>query len=283
MAEGAALFRPTIYYKNNGFGRTKMQISDGCHAFITGGASGMGLGMAEALARRGVAVTIADIDAAGIETVLAGRAGRFFGLVLDVRDRAGWASAKALAEQKFGPVDILINNAGIGPDGKEFAELDPTSFDRLMAIDVTGVLNGISAFAADMCKRGRGHIVNNSSMVGLASGIAGMGPYTAAKAAVVAMSEILRLELAPDGVGVSVLCPGPVATRFTQNTARESGAAPARKFADVERMDVATVGECVIRGIEQDEPYIATHPEFLAGIEARMARIKESFLRQPRM
>ncbi len=260
-----------------------MRITEFCHAFITGGASGMGLGMAVALAARGAAVTIADIDAAGLEAALAGHNGRFAGVVLDVRDRAGWAKAKAQAQQNFGTVNILINNAGIGPDGASFATLDPASFDRLMAIDVTGVLNGISAFAADMQGRGHGHIVNNASIVGLASGVAGMGPYTAAKAAVVAMSEILRLEMAPHNVGVSVLCPGPVATNFTQTTARESNAAPARKFAEVERMDIATVAACVIRGIEQDEPYIATHPEFLAGIEARTHRIRESFSRQPRL
>ena len=136
-----------------------MDISTAKHAFITGGASGLGLGMADALLARGVPVTIADIDAEAIAEVLASRGNSFRGCLLDVRDRDAWAKAKAEAEAAFGPVDVLILNAGISPNGRPFAEMDPESFDRILAINLGGVANGIFAFAADLHARGRGHIV----------------------------------------------------------------------------------------------------------------------------
>jgi NAD(P)-dependent dehydrogenase (short-subunit alcohol dehydrogenase family) len=259
-------------------GETQMQLSAAKHAFITGGASGMGLGMAEALARRGIAVTIADINAQALAAVVGTRAG-LHGVVLDVCDRDNWARAKTEAEAKFGPVDILVNNAGAPPDGKKFVELDPAVFDRLVAVDFTGVLNGIQAFAGDMQARGTGHIVNTASMVGLTSGIPGMGPYCAAKAALVSMSESLRVEMAPYGVGVSVLCPGAVATPFTRSEIREGFTASAGR-PEVKRIDVSVVADCVLRGIETDEPYIVTHPEHMASIEQRAVAIREAFLRQ---
>lgn len=256
-----------------------MQLSAAKHAFITGGASGMGLGMADALLRRGIAVTIADINAQGLEAAACVRPG-LHGVVLDVCDRANWARAKEDAEQKFGPVDILVNNAGVPPDGNKFVDLDPAMFDRLVAVDFTGVLNGILAFARDMQARGAGHIVNNASMVGLTSGIPGMGAYAAAKAAVVSMSESLRVELAPHGVGVSVLCPGAVATPFTRSETREGLTAPGGGRPGVKRIDVSVVADCVLRGIETDEPYIITHPEHVASIDQRAAAIREAFVRQ---
>jgi len=203
-----------------------MNIASARHALVTGGASGIGRGIADALARRGVAVTIADIDDAAIESTLADRTGVFRlvrGAVLDVRDREGWRSVKQEAEDAFGPVDILVNNAGIGFNGTDFADLDPQVFDTVIDIDVTGVFNGVSTFAGDLRTRGRGHIVNTASVMGLTAGVPGRGVYSAAKAAVVAMSEALRAELAPHGVGVSVLCPGLVRSGLDDSTARLGG------------------------------------------------------------
>src|SRR5688500_6542907 len=99
-----------------------MNLSEAKHAFITGGASGLGLGIADALANRGVRVTIADINEESLASVLATRGNSFRGVELDVRDREGWQRAKAEAEAAFGPVDVLISNAGIAPNGKTFAE-----------------------------------------------------------------------------------------------------------------------------------------------------------------
>ncbi|MBW8752923.1 MAG: SDR family oxidoreductase [Sphingomonadales bacterium] len=256
-----------------------MDLSQASHAFITGGASGIGLGVADALAARGLAVTIADIDGGALDKVVASRGERFRGAVLDVREREGWARAKAEAEAALGPVDVLVNNAGIGPDGAEIADLTHASFDRIIGINLVGVFNGVAAFAADMRTRGRGHIVNTASIAGLFASAPGVSAYAIAKYGVVAMSETLRGELAPHGVGVSVLCPGFVATNIIANTARISGA-ETDYDGDMEPgtgMSPAEAGEIVARGIAANRLYILTHPEMWSVVEARHEAIKADF------
>lgn len=139
-----------------------MNLADAKHAFITGGASGIGLGIAEALAGRGIAVTIADVDRPALQSVVTSRSGKWRSQEFDTRDRKAWATAKAEAEAAFGPVDILINNAGIGPDGRDLADMNPESFDRVVSINLVGVFNGVSAFAADLRARWshRQHVVH---------------------------------------------------------------------------------------------------------------------------
>lgn len=252
-----------------------MQLSEARHAFVTGGASGIGLGIADALARRGVAVTIADINEDALAEVTASRGNSFRGIVLDTRDRDGWQRAKAEAEAALGPVDILINNAGIAPNGKGFAEMDPESFDRIIAINLTGIYNGIWAFAAAMAERGRGHIVCTSSQAGLTTTITGVGAYSAAKFGVTAIGEALRTELAPQGVGVTVLFPGYVQTNLAASTERVGG--EIRKYSDVVmpiEVTSAEVGEMVAEAIEQDAAYVITHRNVWPGVEQRMAAIK---------
>jgi NAD(P)-dependent dehydrogenase (short-subunit alcohol dehydrogenase family) len=254
-----------------------MDLSQAKHAFITGGASGLGLGIADALAARGLSVTIADINTERLDDVLGQRDDRFQGAVLDTRDRDDWKKAKAESEAAFGPVDILVNNAGIAPNGQEFASMDPVSFDRILGINLVGIFNGVSAFAADLKARGRGHIVNTSSQAGLVASIPGVGAYAVAKFGVTALSENLRMELAPHGVGVSVLCPGYVQTNLAANTARIGG--DVRKYmATMPESDVtpADVGEMVADGIERDAAYIVTHKDVWPGIEKRMLAIKEA-------
>ncbi|MCB2059546.1 MAG: SDR family oxidoreductase [Novosphingobium sp.] len=252
-----------------------MDLSQAKHAFITGGASGIGLGIADALAKRGIAVTIADINEEALKEVLATRGNQFRGIHLDTRDRDAWQKAKDEAEGAFGPVDILVNNAGIAPNGQPFASMDPESFDRIVAINLTGVANGVFAFAGEMCERGKGHIVNTSSQAGLTAAIPGVGAYAVAKFGVTALSENLRMEMAEHGVGVSVLCPGLVKTNLAANTVRIGGDVrkymPAMPESDVTPADV---GEMVAEGIEQDAAYILTHKDVWPGIENRMNAIK---------
>jgi len=255
-----------------------MDLSSARHAFVTGGASGIGLAIADALASRGVSVTIADVDRAALDAAMASRPQRFFAVVLDTRDRQGWQSAKSAAESTFGPVDILINNAGIAPDGRDFADMDPASFDRIVGINLFGVFNGVSAFAADMRTRGAGYIVNTSSMAGLVAPAPGIGAYAAAKFGVVAISEVLRKELAPHGVGVSVLCPGLVATNLKDTTMKLGGTIRNPNGTMAGGMSAATVGELVIQGIADNARYIVTHPEQWGAVEKRMQAIQEAFL-----
>lgn len=251
-----------------------MQLSDAKHAFVTGGASGIGLGIADALAARGLAVTVADINETALAQVLATRGNRMRGIVLDTRDREGWARAKAEAEAAFGPVDVLINNAGIAPNGKGFAEMEPESFDRILAINLVGIYNGVHAFAAEMKARGRGHIVNTSSQAGLATTITGVGAYSVAKFGVTALGEALRTELAPHGVGVTVLFPGYVQTNLAANTLRVGGEVRQYALMPTSEVTPAAVGEMVAEAIEADAPYVVTHPEVWPTVEARMAPIR---------
>jgi NAD(P)-dependent dehydrogenase (short-subunit alcohol dehydrogenase family) len=263
-----------------------MNLSQAHHAFITGGASGIGLGIGTALASRGIPVTLVDVDREVLGEVLEKSEGRFHGQVLDTRDRQGWLAAKADSERTLGPVDILVNNAGIAPDGRELTDMDPESFDRILAINLVGVFNGVSAFAHDMRARRKGHIVNTSSMAGLAAHVfPRIGGYAVSKFGVVALSEVLRIEMAPHGVGVSVLCPGMVATNLWQTTIKLGGQFPlppaeqrgATSPMPGSSVTAADVGEIVARGISQDLPYIITHRDGWPGIEQRMRAIEAAF------
>ncbi len=248
-----------------------MKLANARHAFITGGASGIGLALAKALAGRGLKVTIADVNLEALEAAVSEAGADIRYVVLDVRDRAGWAKAKEEAEGTFGPVDLLFNNAGIASFGIELADMDPEVFDRLIAIDLTGVFNGISTFAAGMRARGIGHIVNTSSMSGICAPSNGIGgSYAAAKFGVVGLSDTLRLELAPHRVGVSILCPGMTATGIAMNSValgggvrmpeqRAASDSPARQPSPFEQGTAEELAAKVLDGIEADAPYIITH------------------------
>ncbi|MEV1136166.1 SDR family oxidoreductase [Rhodococcus coprophilus] len=256
-----------------------MELASARHAFVTGGAGGIGLGIADALAEHGIRVTIADIDREAVDTVVAQRPDDVRGVGLDVRDRDSWARAADEAESAFGPVDILINNAGIGFNGRDVVDTDAEVFDLLVAIDLAGVFHGVSTFGARMRDAGRGHIVNTASIMGLTAGAPGRGAYSAVKSAVVALSEALRIEMAPHGVGVSVLCPGLVRSNLDANTLRLGGHVEDSrhiKGAGDVGMTPAEAGACVVRGIAQDLPYILTHPEYLGHIEKRMDAIRSA-------
>jgi NAD(P)-dependent dehydrogenase (short-subunit alcohol dehydrogenase family) len=242
------------------------------HAFVTGGASGIGLAIVDALLAQGLSVTIADVDEEALAAI-AERSPRLTGIPLDVRDRAGWCAAKQTAESRFGPVNILVNNAGIGTDGRHCADVDPRSFDRMVAIDLTGVFNGISTFAADLRARGFGQIVNTASMMALAPAYPGTAAYTAAKCGVVALSEVLRSEMAPHGVGVSVLCPAFVETNLRANTIKAGSEVSATTTTGRTGLPLPIVGAYVIRGICENHPYIMTHPDTLPSFDLRTNRI----------
>ncbi|MDE8651110.1 SDR family oxidoreductase [Novosphingobium album (ex Liu et al. 2023)] len=256
-----------------------MELSEARHAFITGGASGLGLGIAQAMARRGIAVTIADINEEALAEVIAANDDRWHGALLDTRDREGWKRVKAGAEAAFGPVDILVNNAGIAPNGQQFADMDPESFDRIIAINLVGIANGVFAFAAEMRDRGRGHIVNTSSQAGLTASVPGVGAYAVAKFGVTALSEGLRKELAPHGVGVSALCPGYVTTNLAQNTVRIGGQVRQSPMAIPQSaITPGQVGEMVAEGIARNDAYIITHPDAWPSVEKRMNAIHAACL-----
>ena len=254
-----------------------MQQIEGRVAFVTGGASGIGLAIAVALIRAGARLMLADIDEDALSKAASQLGARAATVRLDVRDRDGWAIARTKLETHFGPLDILVNNAGIGPDGHRLADMDPIAFDRIVAIKLTGTFNGIATFAPGLRDRRQGHIVNTASMAGLIASPR-LGAYTAAKFAVVGMSEVLRAELAPHGVGVSVLCPGLVQTNLGATTAAAGSDRIALDPAMAATgIDAAVVGELVIEGIRADAAYILTHAQFREAVARRMATLLAAF------
>lgn len=204
---------------------------------ITGGARGIGRATGAAFLRAGARVALGDIDTALVEKTAAelGEAtgGVVCGLPLDVTDRASFASFLDAAAERLGPLDALVNNAGIMPTGNFTDETDDMT-DRMVAINLCGVLNGSKLAARRMTGRG-GHIVNVASLAGV-SAFPGLATYCATKHAVVGFSETLHLELAANGIGVTAVLPGVV---HTELSAGHSAPKWIRPIAEVEPEDVA--------------------------------------------
>ena len=265
-------------------------------AFVTGGARGIGLAIARSLAGRGVSVAVADLDesalqAADAELSALTRAGAY---LLDVRDRQRDAEIADTVEAELGPVSIVVNNAGV-IDSVPPSRMDHTLWDYVMGVNAGGVYNGLQAFVPRMIERGLGgHIVNTASAAGLfvdgesllyKSGFL----YHASKYAVVGLSESLRVELAHHGIGVSVLCPGPVATDMVENTQRFRPAdAPqrsakintileaAQKLVRDHGVSPAVVGELVVDAMVGNRPYILTAPDNAVPIRSRMEALLDA-------
>jgi NAD(P)-dependent dehydrogenase (short-subunit alcohol dehydrogenase family) len=195
-----------------------MRLEPGQVAVVTGAASGIGLATAEAFSRRGLSVVMADIDAPALEAAAA-RVSTAGSSVLpvptDVSDAEQVQSLATRTLEEFGRVDVIYNNAGVDNDPAPMWEMDSRDWSWILGVNVWGVINGIRAFVPHLVAQGQGHVVNTSSMAGLTMQPF-LGPYTASKHAVVAISETLRVELdqrAPN-VGVTVVCPSLVHTNI---------------------------------------------------------------------
>ena len=262
-------------------------------AFITGGGNGIGLGIARSLARAGAKLVLVDVDAAALavaKTELQGvTAVETF--QLDVRDRPAYAKTAEAAERALGPVSLLFNNAG-GAGGAQPGKLTYELWDWYMGINVNGVINGVQTFLPKMIERGQGgHIVNTASGAGLAATGAGV-LYTTSKYAVVGMAESLHAELAPVGIGVSVLCPGPVATNIIQRSAAvapktEAPLTPEQEKRRAERtaqmsvllqqgVSIDKVGEMVLHAVRANSLYIHTDRMVESLIKARTQALLEA-------
>jgi NAD(P)-dependent dehydrogenase (short-subunit alcohol dehydrogenase family) len=224
---------------------------EGRVAFITGGAQGIGLGIARALAKRGVKLAIADVNDDKLLSARSdlGTQTDVSTFALDVRDRVAFAAAADEAESQLGPVSLLFNNAGVAGSTSP-GRMSYESWDWVIDINLHGVINGLQTFVPRMIGRKQdGYVVNTSSGAGLAGGGSGY-LYTTSKFAVVGMSEALHLELAHHSIGVSVLCPGPVATDIVSNTAalRPSGDPPSSRV----RETMSKAAEMLARGVSPD-------------------------------
>lgn len=243
-------------------------------AFITGGANGIGLGIARSLARAGARLALVDLDVDALARAKAElrHVTPVETFQLDVRDRDAYAAIAEKVEGSLGPVSLLFNNAGVAGGG---AAINLT-FDRWdwgIGINVHGVINGVQTFLPRMIDRGEGgHIVNTASGAGLAAGASVL--YTTAKFAVVGMSEALHFELAPAGIGATVVCPGPVATDIMDRTAKLMPPG-GEKLADDERKQLGErraalaqmlqqgvspddVGEMILKAVRENRLYVHT-------------------------
>jgi NAD(P)-dependent dehydrogenase (short-subunit alcohol dehydrogenase family) len=207
---------------------------EGRVAFVTGGARGIGLGIARALAKMRVKIAIVDVNAealAAAEEEL-GRVTDVVAVVLDVRDRAAYAAQADDVEARLGPVTLLFNNAGV--TGLTSAvRMSYESWDWVIGVNLQGCYNGLQTFLPRMIERGGGYIVNTASGAGLVAQGTSFA-YATSKFAIVGLSEALHYELARHHIGVSVLCPGPVATRIFRNSAelRPKGRPPTKAVTD---------------------------------------------------
>jgi NADP-dependent 3-hydroxy acid dehydrogenase YdfG len=209
------------------------RILAGQTAAITGGARGIGRVTAQAFLRQGMKVAIGDVDLQAAQQTAAELDDSAIGLPLDVTERASFAEFLATAEEQLGPVDILINNAGIMPLGA-FVEEDDATAQRIMDINVHGVINGLKTVLPGMIARGRGHAINIASQAGK-YGFPGGATYCASKAAVINLSRAVRKELRGTGVELSVISPVAVNTELGLGLAEPRQ----RQFRKIEPQDVA--------------------------------------------
>jgi NAD(P)-dependent dehydrogenase (short-subunit alcohol dehydrogenase family) len=258
-------------------------------AFITGGASGIGLAMAEAFGREGMAVMLADIEAQALTDALASlreQQIRCEGVVTDVASRASVKRAAEATLDEFDGVHVICNNAGVGAGGP-LGVVSPGDWDWVIDVNLKGVVYGVETFAPILEAQGEGgHFVNTASLAGMVSP-PGMEPYCATKFAVVAMSEGWAQQLAPKEIGVSILCPGFVKTRINESRRNrpasygpderpppDPDAPPSRVLSGI---PTGPVGRRVVEAVKANELYIFTHPGSRAGVAARFEKILAGF------
>jgi NAD(P)-dependent dehydrogenase (short-subunit alcohol dehydrogenase family) len=272
-----------------------MKSFAGKTAFITGGASGIGLALARAFLAEGMNVMLADIEEPALAAALVSLSNhgpRVRGAVCDVSRRETLERAAAETIAAFGKVHILCNNAGVSRAGlAERVALSDWAW--VVGVNLMGAVQGIEIFLPHMKAHGEeGHIVNTASISGLLpSALA--GPYAATKAGIIGLSEVLADELAGGAIGVSVLCPSWVRTRMVENgrnrpdrfggafaLADDAGnAARNARFlaAAATGLDPDQVATLVLRAIREKRLYVFTHLDRKAAVAARFARILDDF------
>src|SRR6185312_13198702 len=260
--QGGCANRSGHRYQHQNRGNSKawkgklMREFKGKAAFVTGGASGIGLAMGKAFAQAGMKVMLADIEQEALDRALKELSGfEVRGVACDVADPESVERAAQAAFAAFGKVHVVCNNAGVAASGG----IDHISIDNwrwVIDVNLMGVLYGIRSFLPHIRAHGEGgHIVNTASMAGMINGM-GFSPYAATKFAVVSMSEGLALQLQPLGIGVSVLCPAYVRTRIG-----ESGRNRQERYGKAQPLDpdspaaalVAEVARLIEAGLDPAE------------------------------
>ena len=273
-----------------------MEDFKGKTAFVTGGASGIGLGIAKALAKKGANVVIADFRQEAIDAVLPifkENGWPVHGVLLDVTDREAYVRAADEAEAVFGKIHVLVNNAGVGIMEGFIWEASYEDMDFALEINFKSVLNGIKTVLPRILAHGEeGWVVSTASKNGLIP-LGGMVLYNATKRAVMATMETLAIDLQGTNVGASVFCPGPFRTNLGTTTSAistkhlgrpfiQKGATPDpnapkidRSKIDMSKMerDPDEAGERVVRGIMRGDLFILTHAEWKKGWEEHASAV----------
>lgn len=262
-------------------------------AFITGGASGIGFGIAQRLLANGAKLVLADIRQDHLD-----EARQFFEerqegrnvhtIRLDVSDRAMMKEAAKECEAVMGGPDILVNNAGIDPSGP-FEQATYQDWDYGIAINLMGPINGIMEFTPGMRARGRGgHIVNTASLAGLTPMPSFMAIYAVAKAGVITLTESIRDSMAQDNIGVTVLMPGPIKSRIHESGQnrperfrsgsgfKENEEQLAQRVVADSWMEPTEVGDMIVDAIQHNKLYVSTHGNWKDAVEQRFRAIMDS-------
>jgi NAD(P)-dependent dehydrogenase (short-subunit alcohol dehydrogenase family) len=231
-----------------------MRDFQGKTAFITGGASGAGLGQAKVFGGAGARIVIADIRQEAIDAALDELRGRGIdahGIRLDITDREAFAEAALESEQVFGPVHLLFNTAGVSIFGPmEKATYD--DYDWIFGVNLGGVVNGMQSFVPRMIAHGEGgHIVNTASLGAFVAN-SGAGIYSASKFAVHGLSMAMRDALKDHGIGVSVLCPANIRSNIAESV-RTRPAHLSNSGFDVDEREIAALHEIYSQGMDPEE------------------------------
>jgi NAD(P)-dependent dehydrogenase (short-subunit alcohol dehydrogenase family) len=264
-------------------------------AVISGGAEGIGLAIGRALGQRGMNIVIADIDTEQLAIArdeLTSAGIPVFAATLDVADAAQWQEVADRAIDHFGKVHMIVNNAGVGGSGGTIEDTHPRNWQWVLDVNLMGVVHGTQTMVPLIKSHGQGGwVVNVASMAGFGP-LPLATPYTATKAAVVAMTENWALELSPEGIHTCVLCPGFTQTRINESErnmpghyASESvGSSPAvtgfegaMKKVIEEGMPAIAVAERLVEALLAKELYVFTHPNYRPLAEARFYAAKAAF------
>jgi NAD(P)-dependent dehydrogenase (short-subunit alcohol dehydrogenase family) len=241
-------------------------------AVVTGGASGIGRSAAEALSDEGVRVVLADVHderLGEVEAQINDSGGMAIAHHCDVSRDEDLRSLHQLALERFGRVDIVMNNVGVLALGQPEA-IPIEAWQRVIDTNLLSVVRSIRTFLPEMLQRKSGHFVNTASTAGLWAYAADRLPYSASKAAVIAVSEALVLHCRSRGVGVTCLCPGPVHTNIAEQVQVFGDLAP-MQAPPLPMIEPETIGPIVVDAIRANRFLVPTHPEVLAILQKRAA------------